>query len=146
MKKASGEAHLKVILETGELKTPELIEKASRLAIKGGADVIKTSTGKVTPAATLEAFEVMINVIADEYLATNKIIGVKPAGGIRTAADALSYTEKCQDILRERVSAEFAEAYLHADTFRIGASSLLDDLVACIAEDLSLPVQKSELI
>jgi deoxyribose-phosphate aldolase len=98
------------------------------------------------PAATLEAFEVMMNVIAEEYLATKKVIGIKPAGGIRTTADALSYTVKCQDILRERVSTEFAEAYLKADTFRIGASSLLDDLVASIAEDLSLSVQKSELI
>ena len=89
IKEACGEAHLKVILETGELKTVELVRKASEIAILAGADFIKTSTGKVAPAATHEAFLMMLDTIREYYEASGKMIGIKPAGGISTADDAI---------------------------------------------------------
>jgi len=144
MKKAARKAHFKVILETGELKTSDLISKASRLAIEGGADMIKTSTGKVTPAATLEAVDIMLNVIADQVLKTGNIVGCKAAGGIRTAGEALKYTNLARKILTEKISAEFADGYIQPKTFRFGASSLLDNLVHCIAVDLGFDLQASE--
>ncbi len=137
MKEACGNAHLKVILETGELRSEDEIYAASRLSIQAGADFIKTSTGKVTPAATPEAFRVMLRAIADEYRENGKVIGCKPAGGIRTADDALTYMDIAKKQLSEQVSEEFAIAYLHPETFRIGASSLLDDLLQVISKNLS---------
>lgn len=135
MKEASGDAHLKVILETGELQSKEEVYKASRLAIKGGADFIKTSTGKITPAATLDTFEVMMQAISDEFNESGTIIGCKPAGGIRTAVEANAYLESARSILTKNISSDFADDYLCADTFRIGASSLLDDLLEVIRKN-----------
>ena len=118
IKEACGEAHLKVILETGELKTPELIRKASVIAINAGAEFIKTSTGKITPAATHEAFLIMLDTIKEYYEATGEMIGIKPAGGISTPEEALSYYLLVKHILGER--------WLSSVHFRIGASSLAD--------------------
>jgi deoxyribose-phosphate aldolase len=116
IKEACGEAHLKVILETGELKSVELIRKASEIAINAGADFIKTSTGKIAPAATPEAFIIMLETIKEYFDATGKIIGIKPAGGISTVDDAISYYLLVKHILGER--------WLSNSYFRIGASSL----------------------
>ena len=118
IKEACGEAHLKVILETGELKTPELIRKASVIAINAGAEFIKTSTGKIAPAATHEAFLIMLDTIKEYYEATGEMIGIKPAGGISTPEEALSYYLLVKHILGER--------WLSSVHFRIGASSLAD--------------------
>jgi len=119
--KNSKPVHLKVILETGELKSPENIYLASVLAINSGADFIKTSTGKISPAATLEAAFVMLTVINDHYNRTGKRIGFKPAGGIRTSDEALEYISLVKNIL--------GDEWLKPELFRIGASSLLNNLV-----------------
>jgi deoxyribose-phosphate aldolase len=113
--------HLKVILETGELKTTENIYLASVLAINAGADFIKTSTGKISPAATLEAAYVMLHVIKDHFDKTGKRIGFKPAGGIRTTEEALQYISLVKNIL--------GDEWLTPTLFRIGASSLLNNLL-----------------
>ncbi len=118
IKETCGEAHLKVILETGELKTPDLIRKASEIAINSGADFIKTSTGKISPAATPEACLVMLETIKEYYEATGKMIGIKPAGGISTPEDAITYYLLVKHVLGER--------WLTNSYFRIGASSLAD--------------------
>jgi deoxyribose-phosphate aldolase len=118
IREACGEAHLKVILETGELKTPRLIRKASVIAIDAGADFIKTSTGKIAPAATHEAFLIMLDTIKEYYEATGEMIGIKPAGGISTPEDAVSYYLLVKHILGER--------WLSSAHFRIGARSLAD--------------------
>jgi len=116
IKEVCGEAHLKVILETGELKSVELIRKASEIAINAGADFIKTSTGKIAPAATHEASIIMLETIKEYFEATGNMIGIKPAGGISTAEDAISYYLLVKQILGER--------WLSESYFRIGASSL----------------------
>jgi deoxyribose-phosphate aldolase len=121
VKQACGTAHLKVILETGELKTLENVRKASWLAMKAGADFIKTSTGKVTPAATLPVTLVMLEAVRDYYQETNIRIGVKAAGGIKTSKDAIKYLV----LVNESVG----EAWLTPDLFRFGASTLLNDLL-----------------
>lgn len=121
IKKACGNAHLKVILETGELQTRENIEKASEIAIQSGADFIKTSTGKSQPAATLEAAEVMLNCIKKEYEKTGKMIGFKPAGGISTVDVAEKYFDLVMEILGEK--------WLNNNLFRFGASRLADNLL-----------------
>lgn len=113
--------HLKVILETGELKTTENIYLASVLAINAGADFIKTSTGKISPAATLEAAYVMLTVINDHFKKTGKKVGFKPAGGIRTTEEALQYISMVKNIC--------GDEWLTPELFRIGASSLLDNLL-----------------
>lgn len=113
--------HLKVILETGELKTTENIYLASVLAINAGADFIKTSTGKISPAATPEAAYVMLTVIKDHFEKTGKRIGFKPAGGIRTTDEALQYMSLVKNIL--------GDEWLTPTLFRIGASSLLNNLL-----------------
>jgi deoxyribose-phosphate aldolase len=118
---ACGEAHLKVILETGELETYDNIRRASDLAIEAGADFIKTSTGKVQPAATLPVTLVMLEAVRDEYLRTGRVIGVKPAGGIRTAKQALQYLVMVKETL--------GDAWLTPDRFRLGASSLANDIL-----------------
>lgn len=121
IKEACGSAHLKVILETGELETYDLVRAASDLAIHAGADFIKTSTGKVAPAATMGVTLVMLEAIRDHYLATGVRIGMKPAGGIRTAKEALHYLVMVKETL--------GEAWLCPKLFRFGASSLLNDVL-----------------
>jgi deoxyribose-phosphate aldolase len=123
-KKACGEAHLKVILETGELKETQLIEKASQLAIDAGADFIKTSTGKIQPAATLEATWIMLNVIRAHHEKTGHKIGFKPAGGIATADDAINYYLLVQHVL--------GNEWLCPQLFRYGASRLFDSVLQAI--------------
>jgi deoxyribose-phosphate aldolase len=114
-------AHLKVILETGELQTYDNIRRASYLAMLAGADFIKTSTGKVTVNATLPITLLMLEAVRDWYDLTKQRIGVKPAGGIRTAKDALKYLV----VVKETAGDE----WLNPDLFRFGASSLLNDVL-----------------
>jgi deoxyribose-phosphate aldolase len=121
VKEACGDAHLKVILETGELGTYDNVRRASWLAMIAGADFIKTSTGKISPAATLPVTLVMLEAVRDFRAATGRQIGVKPAGGIRTAKDAIKYLVV--------VNETAGEDWLHPDWFRFGASSLLNDLL-----------------
>lgn len=121
MKKIMREKHLKVILETGELQTEPRIKKASELAIKGGADFIKTSTGKTSIGATPEAVFIMCNVIKAHYEKTGVQIGIKPSGGIRTLDQALAYYKIIDAVL--------GKEWLSPVLFRIGASSLYTDLV-----------------
>lgn len=121
IKEACGNAHLKVILETGELSTLDNVRKASDLAMHAGADFIKTSTGKIQPAATLPVTLVMLEAIRDFYYNEGKMIGMKPAGGISTAKLALQYLVMVRETL--------GEAWLSPDYFRFGASSLANDLL-----------------
>ncbi|GAA1806106.1 deoxyribose-phosphate aldolase [Planosporangium flavigriseum] len=121
VKQACGDAHLKVILETGELATYDNVRRASWLAMIAGADFIKTSTGKVAPAATPPVTLVMLEAVRDFRAATGRQVGVKPAGGIRTAKDAIKYLV----LVNETAGAD----WLHPDWFRFGASSLLNDLL-----------------
>lgn len=114
-------AHLKVILETGELATLDNVRRASWLAMLAGADFIKTSTGKISPAATLPVTLVMLRAIRDFRARAGRQIGMKPAGGIRTTKDALKYLVMVNEIL--------GDDWLTARWFRFGASSLLDDLL-----------------
>ncbi|MGZ0711235.1 deoxyribose-phosphate aldolase (plasmid) [Coraliomargarita sp. W4R53] len=114
-------ASLKVILETGELNTYDNIKRASWLAIVAGADFIKTSTGKVQPAATLPVTLLMLEVVRDWYRATGEKVGVKPAGGIRTSKDAIKYVVT--------VAETAGEEWLQPHLFRFGASSLLNDVL-----------------
>jgi len=116
-----GEAHLKVILETGELATYDNVRRASWLAMLAGADVIKTSTGKVQPAATLPVTLVMLEAVRDFRDATGRRVGVKAAGGIRTAKDAIRYLV----LVAETVGAD----WLGPAWFRFGASGLLNDVL-----------------
>ncbi len=114
-------AHLKVILETGELVTYDNVRKASWLAMLAGGDFIKTSTGKVAPAATLPVTLLMLEAVRDWYAATGQRIGVKPAGGIKTTKDAIKYLV----VVAETVGEEWLVPHL----FRFGASSLLNDVL-----------------
>jgi deoxyribose-phosphate aldolase len=118
---ACGPAHLKVILETGELATYDNVRRASWLAMLAGAHFIKTSTGKVTPAATLPVTLVMLEAVRDFRAATGRQVGVKPAGGIRTSKDAIKYLVT--------VNETAGEDWLDPDWFRFGASTLLNDLL-----------------
>lgn len=121
IKETCGPAHLKVILETGELGTYDNVRKASFLAMNAGADFIKTSTGKVTVNATLPVTLVMLEAIRDYWYATGKRIGMKPAGGIKTSKLALHYLVLVKETL--------GDAWLSSDWFRFGASTLLNDLL-----------------
>ena len=121
VKEACGPAHLKVILETGELSTYDNVRRASMLAMAAGADFIKTSTGKVSPAATLPVTLVMLEAIRDFHAATGSAVGMKPAGGISTAKVAIRYLV----LLAETLGSD----WLTPDRFRFGASSLLNDLL-----------------
>ena len=121
VKEACGTAHLKVILETGELRTLDNVRRASWLAMLAGADFIKTSTGKVTPAATPPVTLVMLEAVRDFERATGRRIGVKAAGGIRTSKDAIKYLV----LVNETVGDE----WLTPDLFRFCASTLLNDLL-----------------
>jgi deoxyribose-phosphate aldolase len=121
VKEASGAAHLKVILETGELGTYDNVRRASWLAMLAGADFIKTSTGKVPVAATLPVTLVMLEAVRDFRAARGRQVGVKPAGGIRTTKDAIKYLV----LINETVG----DDWLSPDWFRFGASSLVNDLL-----------------
>ncbi|WP_156325680.1 deoxyribose-phosphate aldolase [Nonomuraea sp. SBT364] len=121
VKAACGTAHLKVILETGELATYDNVRRASWLAMLAGADFIKTSTGKVAPAATLPVTLIMLEAVRDFRDRTGRQVGVKPAGGIRTTKDAI----KNLVLVNETAGAD----WLSSDWFRLGASSLLNDLL-----------------
>jgi len=127
VKEACGEAHLKVILETGELSTLDNIRLASDIAMQAGADFIKTSTGKVQPAATLPVTLVMLEAIRDFYYETGKKIGMKPAGGIATAKLAIQYLV----VLRETLG----DDWLNPKMFRFGASTLANDLLMQIVKE-----------
>jgi deoxyribose-phosphate aldolase len=126
IKEACGNAHLKVILETGELETLENIRQASNIAMQAGADFIKTSTGKVKTAATQEVTLVMLEAIRDFYYSTARMVGMKPAGGIRKAKQALQYLVLVKETL--------GDAWLTPDYFRFGASSLTNDLLMQITK------------
>ncbi len=121
VKMACGRAHLKVILETGELATYDNVRRASWIAMLAGADFVKTSTGKVSPAATLPVALVMLEAVRDFAEATGRRVGVKVAGGIRSAKDAIHYLV----VVNETAGDE----WLVPDAFRFGASSLLNDLL-----------------
>lgn len=121
VRQACGEAHLKVILETGELVSYDNVRRASQLAMQAGADFIKTSTGKIQPAATPGVVLVMLEAIRDFYLESGRRIGMKPAGGIRTSKQALHLLVMVKETL--------GDAWLTPDLFRIGASTLTNDLL-----------------
>lgn len=122
IKEAAGPAHLKVILETGELGTYDQVRKASQVAMDAGADFIKTSTGKVSPAATLPVTLVMLQAIRDHFHATGRAVGMKPAGGIKTAKQAWQYLVMVKETL--------GDDWLRPERFRLGASSLLNDVLS----------------
>ncbi|MEP6463502.1 MAG: deoxyribose-phosphate aldolase [Frankiaceae bacterium] len=121
VKAACGSAHLKVILETGELVTYDNVRRASWLAMLAGADFIKTSTGKISPAATLPVTLVMLTAVRDFWLTSGRRVGVKAAGGIRTSKDAVRHLVM--------VNETAGEEWLTPELFRIGASSLLNDVL-----------------
>src|SRR4249920_2523717 len=121
VKEAAGDAHVKVILETGELGTYDNVRRASLLAIAGGADFIKTSTGKLPSAATLPVTLVMLEAIRDVYEETGQRVGMKPAGGIRQAKQAVQYLVQLYETL--------GPDWLTPDLYRLGASSLLNDIL-----------------
>lgn len=126
VKEACGGAHLKVILETGELQTYENVRKASDLAMQAGADFIKTSTGKIQPAATQPVTLVMLEAIRDYYYETGRMVGMKPAGGIRKAKQAIQYLVLVKETLGSN--------WLTPEYFRFGASSLTNDLLMQIVK------------
>src|ERR1051326_6236165 len=125
-KEACDEAHLKVILETGELQTYDNVRLASEIAMRAGADFIKTSTGKISPAATMPVTLVMLEAIRDYFYETGIRIGMKPAGGIRSAKQALAYLVMLKETL--------GDDWLTPDLFRFGASSLANDVLMQIAK------------
>ena len=126
VKEACGQAHLKVILETGELVTLDNVRLASDLAMEAGADFIKTSTGKVSPAATPPVVLIMLEAIRDYYKKTGKKIGMKPAGGISKAKLAIQYLVMIKETL--------GQDWLDAELFRFGASSLANDVLMQIVK------------
>ncbi|KAI6226181.1 2-deoxy-D-ribose 5-phosphate aldolase [Aphelenchoides fujianensis] len=121
-KRVAGSAHLKVILAVGELKTDENIHRASVAAIEGGADFIKTSTGKEVVNATLRSALIMCRAIKHHFEQTGRRVGFKPAGGIKTVEEAMGYRALAEDVL--------GSEWVNPELFRIGASSLLDAVVA----------------
>lgn len=127
IKQACGKARLKVILETGELSTLDNVRKASDIAIAAGADFIKTSTGKIQPAATMPVTYVMLQAINDHYHKTGQMIGMKPAGGISTAKSAIQYLVMVHETLGSK--------WLTNEWFRFGASSLANDIVLQLAKE-----------
>ena len=126
VKQVCGGTHLKVIFETGELGSYDQVRFCSDLAMRAGADFIKTSTGKVAPAATLPVTLVMLEAIRDFYYDTGRRIGMKPAGGIRTAKEALAYLVMLSETL--------GDDWLTPDLFRFGASTLANDVLMQIAK------------
>ena len=127
VKEACGKARLKVILETGELGTLDQVKKASTIAIAAGADFIKTSTGKIQPAATLPVTLVMLETIRDHFQKTGKKVGMKPAGGISKSKLALHYLVMVKETL--------GDAWLDNHWFRFGASSLANDVLMQVAKE-----------
>jgi deoxyribose-phosphate aldolase len=121
IKEACGEAHLKVILETGELGTLDRVRRASWLAMHAGADFIKTSTGKIQPAATMPVTLVMLQAIRDYWYGSGRMVGMKPAGGISNSKLAVHYLV----MLRETLG----NAWMTPEWFRFGASSLANDVL-----------------
>ena len=121
VKAICGSARLKVIMETGELVTYDNVRRASWLSMLGGGDFIKTSTGKVSPAATLPVTLIMLEAVRDWQETTGEMVGVKPAGGIRTSKDAIKFLVSVNEVA--------GEAWLDNHWFRFGASSLLNDLI-----------------
>ena len=127
IKEACGKARLKVIFETGELSSLDNVRRASEIAMYAGADFIKTSTGKISPAATMPVTLVMLEAIRDYYYKTGKMIGMKPAGGISSAKAALHYLVMVRETL--------GGAWLSNEWFRFGASSLANDVLMQIAKE-----------
>ena len=121
IKEKCNKARLKVILETGELGSPDQVRRASDIAIKAGADFIKTSTGKISPAATMPITLLMLEAIRDHYLATGKMVGMKPAGGISDAKLSLHYLVMVKETLGDQ--------WMSNEWFRFGASRLANDLI-----------------
>jgi deoxyribose-phosphate aldolase len=121
VKEACGPAHLKVILETGELQTYDNVRRASHIAMDAGADFIKTSTGKAPVNATIPVTLVMLEAIRDHWLRTGQVVGMKPAGGIRTAKQGWHYLVMVKETL--------GDGWLTPDRFRFGASTLLNDVL-----------------
>ncbi len=129
IKKICGDVHLKVILETGEIGSLEMIRQASFLAMTAGADFIKTSTGKISSAANFLSVMVMIEAIRDYHLATGKKIGFKPAGGIKRAKQAIQYLVMVNEIL--------GSEWLTPELLRFGASSLMNDVLMQLEKEQS---------
>jgi deoxyribose-phosphate aldolase len=135
-KEACGVAHLKVILETGELESYDNVRVASEIAMRAGADFIKTSTGKVSPAATMPVTLVMLEAIRDYFYRTGIRIGMKPAGGIRTAKQALAYLVMVKETL--------GDDWLTPELFRFGASTLVNDVLMQIVKTIDGNYQSSD--
>lgn len=127
VKEACGEARLKVILETGELGSFDKVRRASDIAMQAGADFIKTSTGKIQPAATMPVTLVMLEAIRDHYYKTGRMVGMKPAGGISKSKLALHYLVMVKEVL--------GEDWLNNEWFRFGASSLANDVLMQIVKE-----------
>ncbi|MCR6721119.1 MAG: deoxyribose-phosphate aldolase [Chitinophagaceae bacterium] len=127
IKEACGDARLKVILETGELGTFDKVRRASDIAMHAGADFIKTSTGKIQPAATMPVTLVMLEAIRDFYYNTGKMVGMKPAGGISKSKLALHYLVMVKEVL--------GDAWLNNEWFRFGASSLANDVLMQLVKE-----------
>src|SRR6186997_3664786 len=136
VKEACGEAHLKVILETGELGTYDNVRRASLLAMAAGGDFIKTSTGKVSPAATLPVTLCMMEVVRDVHAETGHIVGIKPAGGIRASKQAIQYLVTLYETL--------GSEWMTPDLFRFGASSLLNDVLMQLRKEKTGRYQSSD--
>lgn len=136
VKAACGPAHLKVILETGELSTYDHVRRASWLAMQAGGDFIKTSTGKIQPAATPGVVLVMLEAIRDFYFATGRKIGMKPAGGVRTTKQALHLLVIVKETL--------GDAWLTPDLFRLGASTLTNDLLMQLVKEATGAYQSED--
>src|SRR5437763_11135639 len=136
VKRACCPAHLKVILETCELVTYDNVLLASRLAMEAGADFIKTSTGKVQPAATMPVTLVMLEAIRDYFFATGIRVGMKPAGGIRNSKQALAYLVMVKETL--------GDDWLTPDLFRFGASTLVNDVLMQIVKTIDGNYQSAD--
>ena len=136
IKEACGDAHLKVILETGELGALDRVRRASVLAMHAGADFIKTSTGKIQPAATLPVTLVMLQAIRDHYYETGRMVGMKPAGGISSAKLAVHYLV----MLRETLG----NAWMTPEWYRFGASSLANDVLMQIRKQATGVYQSAD--
>ncbi|MGZ4033647.1 MAG: deoxyribose-phosphate aldolase [Bacteroidia bacterium] len=136
IKEACGKARLKVIFETGELSTLDNVRRASDIAMHAGADFIKTSTGKISPAATMPVTLVMLEAIRDYYYATGRMVGMKPAGGISTSKLALQYLVMVRETL--------GGAWLTNEWFRFGASSLANDVLMQVAKETNGVYQSAD--
>jgi len=136
IKEACGDAHLKVILETGELGTLDRVRRASVLAMHAGADFIKTSTGKIQPAATMQVTLVMLQAIRDHFRDTGRMVGMKPAGGISNAKLAIHYLVMLKETL--------GNAWMTPEWFRFGASSLANDVLMQLVKQTTGAYQSAD--